>query len=1301
MADSNGNLYAVFNQGGNKTFFTKSTDGGVTWSTPLDITSTANNNDKNAAITVDSSGNIHVVIDQNNDNIYYRRSTNGGTSFSSAVQIDTNLAANSNDRLPDIAVSGSNVYVVFNQNNNRTYFVRSTNSGSTWATAIETTSIAGGNNDKNAAIAVDSNGNIHLVIDQNNENVYYRKSTNSGSTFSTGVQIDTARAADSKDRFPKITVDSNNTLHVVFNQNNASTFYVKSSDGGATWATALDLSTGSTDKNAAITVDNSGKIYVAIDDNNDNVSVRQSTNGGISFSRFIDVDTTIGDGANDRNPSIVATSSAVHVLFGQNGQNVFATRLTLPAGTGSTTTSISASPTLVVGGDGITIRMTLNSSSAVSNVAAGALSVVNQTGGANATSCSAATLVSADTTISGPSDPVIYQWTCTAQAGTSPGSVSFRANATGTGGTFAQATSNSVLVSPILSYKVTVVNPAISQLSQIDNIASIKSDTVIPFTNSNKVTTLLPTGSIGDFIFYDNPANPNGLPDGGEAGVAGATVTLYKMVNGQWQLYALQITSDGTQDVDGNGSIDPVGYYNFTGLPAGEYDVAAESQTVAKPGTNPAVYGTMISTSGEHKEITLATGQVVTNADFGFIEAALLEGHVFHDVNSNGVLDGSEPRLEFVTVELLNSSGVVVQTAVTDDEGEYHFLVAPGDYTVRYVTTDPDIPSTLTKQTTPTSIMVANVTAGSERADLDFGLDNPGTIGDLVWLDSNGNATKQSGEPGLQNITVELYTGSTVNVNNLLDVTATDANGNYLFIGLPDGPYTVRVIKPSGYTDTTANPQIATVNAAGGSPNFLTADFGLNVATVTLSGRVYNDQNNNGDDNGEPGFANVDVTVICNGTTYTTQTTATGAWSLSIPSASNCTAISVDGSDVPGVFQPKEVATPPGTVNSNVTDLDFGFVSNPGSISGTVCVGGGDGQCNIGETVLTNVTITLRYAGSDGILGTADDVVTPQQTNGSGTYSFPNLAPGLYQITETTPAGYTSVADADGGNPDSITVTLAFGQIVIKRDFEESQNFVAQPNYVISKKLNTPDPVRKGELISFTIRITNTGNVTITTLPLRDVYADGIMPYIGATPAPDNPQRGQLTWTDLTQSGASGFGRDLGPGQVFMVVVSFTAGQDTSGLPGGATTNTATVEGALYDPSGNGTQPPTGPLPTKSAQATVRIFAATAVALADYAVSVDEAGVSVHWQTVDESNIAYFNLYRVNNGERTLVTTREAQKAGQPVSALYEYRDSEIQIGKLYEYRLDVYGLDNTQASISLGTVLAGKARIFLPSLTR
>ena len=48
-------------------------------------------------------------------------------------------------------------------------------------------------------------------------------------------------------------------------------------------------------------------------------------------------------------------------------------------------------------------------------------------------------------------------------------------------------------------------------------------------------------------------------------------------------------------------------------------------------------------------------------------------------------------------------------------------------------------------------------------------------------------------------------------------------------------------------------------------------------------------------------------------------------------------------------------------------------------------------------------------------------------TVGDGNYTFPNLAPGRYQVTKSHPPGSPALADADGGNPNNISVILDFG----------------------------------------------------------------------------------------------------------------------------------------------------------------------------------------------------------------------------------------------------------------------------------
>ena len=71
-------------------------------------------------------------------------------------------------------------------------------------------------------------------------------------------------------------------------------------------------------------------------------------------------------------------------------------------------------------------------------------------------------------------------------------------------------------------------------------------------------------------------------------------------------------------------------------------------------------------------------------------------------------------------------------------------------------------------------------------------------LGNLVWHDTNNNGIKDGTETGLADIQVQLYASTdTIKGNNddvLLATQLTDANGNYLFLGLNAGNYYVKLI---------------------------------------------------------------------------------------------------------------------------------------------------------------------------------------------------------------------------------------------------------------------------------------------------------------------------------------------------------------------------------------------------------------------------------------------------------------------------------------------------------------------------
>ena len=207
------------------------------------------------------------------------------------------------------------------------------------------------------------------------------------------------------------------------------------------------------------------------------------------------------------------------------------------------------------------------------------------------------------------------------------------------------------------------------------------------------------SGTIGDTVFYDS--NGNGTQNGGETGVPNVTLALVWDQNGNG---AVDLGEPALTVAFTNGS----GVYAFNDMPPGRYVVQAAGQTVESP-TSAGVYGTMVPTSsyGENYAVDLA-GSVLT-ADFGFIEAARVEGTVFYDANATAPgWAGQRPSGVTVTLTGTDLNGAAVtRSMVTPSGGGYDFLVPPGTYSITYdpapVLGLPDI------STTPLTIALAAV----------------------------------------------------------------------------------------------------------------------------------------------------------------------------------------------------------------------------------------------------------------------------------------------------------------------------------------------------------------------------------------------------------------------------------------------------------------------------------------------------------------------------------------------------------------------------------------------------------------
>jgi large repetitive protein len=206
---------------------------------------------------------------------------------------------------------------------------------------------------------------------------------------------------------------------------------------------------------------------------------------------------------------------------------------------------------------------------------------------------------------------------------------------------------------------------------------------------------------------------------------------------------------------------------------------------------------------------------------------------------------------------------------------------------------------------------------------------------------------------------------------------------------------------------------------------------------------VFDDTNNNGVlDGTETGVGGVVLTLtgtddLGNPVTLTTTTAPDGNWSFGDLRPGTYTVTEtqptglLDGTDTPGtagatspVNDKVTVTLTPGVVSKGTSFADI----KPSTFGGIVFDDPNqNGTQDSGEAGIPGVTVTLT--GTDDLGNPVSVVVT---TAADGTYTFPNLRPGTYTVTETQPADYVDGNDTPGTGVtapanDTFVVTLTPG----------------------------------------------------------------------------------------------------------------------------------------------------------------------------------------------------------------------------------------------------------------------------------
>ncbi|MFK8012784.1 MAG: SdrD B-like domain-containing protein, partial [Marinicellaceae bacterium] len=582
-----------------------------------------------------------------------------------------------------------------------------------------------------------------------------------------------------------------------------------------------------------------------------------------------------------------------------------------------------------------------------------------------------------------------------------------------------------------------------------DNSENFDQD--FPYSNDSSDNAI-----VGDLVWSD--ADADGIRDPGESGISGVTLDLIDVSNNM-------VVATTTTGADGQ--------YLFTNVPPGEYIVEVTD-------TNTELTGYTLTTGPQSnpspsEPFEVAAGDVLLTLDFGYDNNTLfsISDRVWLDSDNDGVFDGGENGIENVTVNLLNDNGVVIATALTDENGDFTFPgLEDGDYQIQVSDAYNEL-TNYQSTTTPAENGFLEVTLNSANINnISFGYNNSGTIGDTIWNDADGDGVQDDNEIGIAGVELTLYfdennDGIFNGSDTIVNQTTTDALGYYIFEDLIGTDYVVFIdslqAALTDYTQTadpdevgicsTCDSQSGTSLNLGGSD--LEQDFGYqNSALFDISGNVFEDLDADGIDDGvgEPGFESVTLSLIISGddgiygtaddvVLATTATDSAGDYIFpDLPDddyrveVTDNTNILNDYSLTSGLDQIDVTLA-----GVDITDVDFGYVRN----SGTASIGdyvwidsNADGVQDNNESGIQSVALNLYNPGPDGVIGGGDDIlVATTATDVFGSYDFQGLDAGSYYVDvddSTLPAGLTLSPTLS--DPTSI-ISLSDGEDYNDADF--------------------------------------------------------------------------------------------------------------------------------------------------------------------------------------------------------------------------------------------------------------------------
>jgi LPXTG-motif cell wall-anchored protein len=287
-----------------------STDTGTTWSTPATLS--AAGSDASGPQLVTDGRTITVIwyrSDGSNNRIQTATSTDTGTTWSTPLDLST---AGGNAFNPQLVTDGSTITAIWYRSdgsNNRIQAATSTDTGTTWSTPA-TLSAAGGNASGPQLVTDGSTITATWYRHDSRKRIQVATSTDAGTTWSTPLDLSTAGG----NAFNPQLVTDGSTITVIWYRSDGSNNRIQtaiSTDTGTTWSTPLDLSTAGGNASGPQLVTDGSTITVIwsrYDGSNNRIQTATSTDAGTTWSTPLDLSTA---GGNAFNPQLVTDGSTI------------------------------------------------------------------------------------------------------------------------------------------------------------------------------------------------------------------------------------------------------------------------------------------------------------------------------------------------------------------------------------------------------------------------------------------------------------------------------------------------------------------------------------------------------------------------------------------------------------------------------------------------------------------------------------------------------------------------------------------------------------------------------------------------------------------------------------------------------------------------------------------------------------------------------------------------------------------------------------------------------------------------------